>query len=367
MDKRLRLLLLLILPVGIITNILPISRVISLTIFLILYSVIYISITKLRRIVQDTDEEIETEVEEDEIEDISEKEILESDESQKYDFNDDLVRLNDSFTELKSQMDSVDSNDNMNELNTITGEFLPHIDEASNNSAAINGSITQIYTISDNLAKTTQTAFDLAKNVQDSIKFVSSKLSIAVNVTEDLDNKSKEISNILDIMSDISSMVHILSINASIESARAGIHGDGFKVVANEIRKLATNTDKSLSDIDQHVKEVQDAVVNVSSEINEAGKAIEKESEELLNVAGALQGVLLSVEIINTVSGAAKQTTDAQAESFIELKKSLDKLLNYLEYKFSDNHSILVSCRGNIKRITNEIHDIVNNFTKETS
>lgn len=263
------------------------------------------------------------------------------------------------FNNLNSLIDSVNISESDIELDKLTNDFLPHITEASNNSVAIKGSISQIFTISDNLAKTTQTAFELAKDVQNSINYVSGKLEKAVSVTEELDNKSTEISKILDIMSNISSMVHILSINASIVSARAGIHGEGFKVVAKEIGNLAVNTDKSLKDIDEHVTDVQDAVARVAIEIKEAGRAIEAEAGELLNVAGALQGVLLSVEIINTVSGAAKDTTDDQARSFVALKESVDRLFEYLNGNFKDDHNQLDIYRDNMKKISINMNDLI--------
>lgn len=363
--RKIRLHIVILLPIGLLTIFLPIGKLISGALFLLLFVIDFILI---QRVIKNTNGDIQDNIIENDKEDASDDsklvDIDDTDTITKY-YKPDLFKVDECFKEIYSHIDLVDNKESIADLDSLTDELLPHIDDASNNSFAIKGSVTQIFTISDNLAKTTQTAFDLAKSVQDSIAFVSNKLSKAVNVTEDLGVKSAEISSILDIMSNISSMVHILSINASIVSARAGIHGEGFKVVAKEIRNLAVNTDKSLADIDVHVKDVQDAVTNVAIEIKEAGKAIEQESQELINVAGALQGVLLSVEIINTVSGAAKDTTENQAKSFVALKESLDRLLDYLKDKFSDNHTEMISCKDNIKRITTDIHDIFHDFSKE--
>ncbi len=365
--RKIRLHIIILLPIGLLTIFLPLDKLISGALFLLFFIIDYILIQK---VIKNNSVDIKDSVIDNELEDISNdiKQVdiqVEETNTITKDYTSDLLKVDECFKELYSHMDLVDNKDSITDLDSLTKEFLPYIEDASNNSYAIKGSVTQIFTISDNLAKTTQTAFDLAKNVQDSIAFVSDKLTKAVSVTEDLDAKSAEISSILDIMSNISSMVHILSINASIVSARAGIHGEGFKVVAKEIRNLAVNTDKSLSDIDVHVKDVQDAVKNVAVEINEAGKAIEQESQELINVAGALQGVLLSVEIINTVSGAAKDTTENQTQSFVALKESLDRLLVYLKDKFDDNHTEMLTCKDNIKRITTDIHGIFNDFSKE--
>lgn len=354
-----------LLPLGLLIFFLPFSNVVKAILYIVFYISDFLLIKK--RYIGEVKESIavETKTEVDTVIvdkiDVVEDEVKISTEKEKV----DLSKIDECFTQMNSLIASVEVEETDNELNELTNELMPHISEATGNSSIIRGGVTQIFTISDNVAKTAKTAFDLASSVQQSINYVAKTLEKAILVTEELDVKSKEISKILDIMSNISSMVHILSINASIVSARAGIHGEGFKVVAKEIRNLAVNTDKSLSDIDTHVKDVQDSVEKVAVEIKEAGRAIEEEETELRDVAGALQGVLLSVEIINTVSDSAKGTADDQSQSFIELKESLDRLLEHLNSKFSSEQSQLNLCRNNMLKVSTDMSKLFDESFKE--
>jgi methyl-accepting chemotaxis protein len=91
------------------------------------------------------------------------------------------------------------------------------------NAEFINENVVRAFEIADNLANTAKEAFELSENVQSGVKIVTDALGASLQNTEELFTQSKKITRILEIMSDISEKIHILSINASIVSARAGV------------------------------------------------------------------------------------------------------------------------------------------------
>ncbi|MCT4618522.1 MAG: methyl-accepting chemotaxis protein [Marinisporobacter sp.] len=115
---------------------------------------------------------------------------------------------------------------------------------------------------------------------------------------KELDHRSKNISNIMETITAIAEQTNLLALNASIEAARAGEHGRGFSVVAEEIRKLAEQTNHSAQDIQKIILGVQTDTNRAVTMMDDMKKRTKDQSNAVDDVSQSFTHILKSVETI---------------------------------------------------------------------
>lgn len=129
----------------------------------------------------------------------------------------------------------------------------------------------------------------------------------SVKKVENLNEQSAEISKLVSVIDDISNQTNLLALNAAIEAARAGEHGKGFAVVADEVRKLAEQVQFSVTDIATIVQRIQGETGNVTSalqtgyeEVRRGTTQLDETNETFEKISDAVGDMIVNISTITT-------------------------------------------------------------------
>lgn len=138
---------------------------------------------------------------------------------------------------------------------------------------------------------------------------IGAKVEELDGIIQEQVNRSSSINQIIAHITEIANQINLLSLNASIEAARAGEHGKGFAVVAGEVKKLAEQTSRSSSEINELISQMQAISAQAVSSMKTASKEV-GEGKEVVSRMGSLFG-----EIRNQIAAVSDQMQVASASS----------------------------------------------------
>ena len=229
----------------------------------------------------------------------------------------------------------------------------------------------QIHDVSSNAEAAEQAANDAAHNASTgkhvvaetitAIETLSANIETVSRVTEDLANESQNIGSVLDVIRSISEQTNLLALNAAIEAARAGEHGRGFAVVADEVRTLASRTGQSTDEIQSMISKLQEGTRAAVDAVKASQTLSVSTVEQASSANNSLNEIERLVSVITEMNSQIARATEQQTQAADEVNLRINDLSQSTEQSL-DNTKQLNSASDKLKQSSTELSSIVNRF-----
>ncbi len=261
------------------------------------------------------------------------------------------------------------------ELSAMLNQMANGAEEQSQQASQIAAAVEQMSATTMEMAKNASEAARVAddakvkavdgnKVVEQTVESINKTSEVAKTVTKSIDElaeRSREIGKVIDVISEIASQTNLLALNATIEAASAGEAGKGFAVVAAEVKELAKQTAESTGN-------VQHAIENIHTGVNETVKAMEETSKEVeiaTDMAGkagaAFNDILHRIEEASSMVMQIATATEELSAAANNVSENVMKITE-VSNETAQNAAEAVNASTQLADLSQRLVEVVNRF-----